>query len=63
VAVASAFRFKLTKEEILVASGDQTNASLNVLDQLIRRHVITQLEGWKMTILSVLDIASLSISC
>ena len=44
VAVASAFRFKLTKEEILVASGDQTNASLNVLDQLIRRHVITQLE-------------------
>ncbi len=45
VAVASAFRFKLAKEEILVASGDQTNASLNVLDQLIRRHVVTYIAG------------------
>jgi hypothetical protein len=41
IAVASAFRFKLNREELLMATGDRTNAALNALEQLLRRHVVT----------------------
>lgn len=40
IAVASAFRIGLTKEDILVAIGDQSNTALNVINQLITRHII-----------------------
>lgn len=41
VAVASAFRFSLTKDEVLTASGDSSNKVLNVVDQLSRRGILT----------------------
>jgi Mrp family chromosome partitioning ATPase len=41
VAVASAFRFGLTRDEIIIASGDRSNSALNALDRLIARHVLT----------------------
>ncbi len=40
IAVASAFRFGLTKDEILIACGEQSNAALNALEQLSRRHIV-----------------------
>jgi SIR2-like domain len=40
IGVASAFRFGLSKDEILVATGDATNAMLNAIDLLTRRHVL-----------------------
>jgi hypothetical protein len=40
VAVASAFRFKVSRDELLMATGDRTNAVLNALERLLRRHVI-----------------------
>lgn len=40
IAVASALRFSLTRDEVLIASGDQSNKTLNILDQLLRRHII-----------------------
>ncbi|MFY9823663.1 MAG: SIR2 family protein [Thermoanaerobaculia bacterium] len=41
VAVATAFRFSLSRDEILLASGDQSNITLNAIEQLIKRHVVS----------------------
>ena len=41
VAVASSFRFYLSRNDIIIASGDYTNEALNSLEQLIRRRIIT----------------------
>jgi len=40
IAVASALRFGLSKDEILIASGDQSNKTLNLIEQMQRRHII-----------------------
>ncbi len=40
VAVSTSFRFGLSKDEILMASGDYSNTLLNSLDELLRRHVL-----------------------
>ena len=45
VAVASAFRFNLTRDEILIATGDHSNATLNVVDQLVRRNILIDVPG------------------
>jgi hypothetical protein len=42
VAVATSFRFALSRQEILLATGDQTNAVLNTLDMLVRRHILRE---------------------
>jgi hypothetical protein len=41
VAVATSFRIGLSRDEILIASGDSSNESLNAIDQLTRRHIIS----------------------
>ncbi len=40
VSVATAFRFGLTNQDILIALGDETNAALNALEMLVRRKII-----------------------
>jgi hypothetical protein len=40
VAVATAFRFPIAKDEVLLASGDRSNVTLNSIDQLVRRKII-----------------------
>lgn len=45
VAVASSFRFGLTRDEILIASADFTNAALNSVAQLTGRHIAVEREG------------------
>ncbi|HEX4962525.1 MAG TPA: SIR2 family protein [Thermoanaerobaculia bacterium] len=40
VAVAYAFRFTLSRDEILIASGDRNNLTLNTIEQLAKRHII-----------------------
>lgn len=45
VAVASAFRFSLSRDEILIATGDHSNAALNIVDQLVRRNILVDLPG------------------
>ena len=40
VAVATAFRFGMTSQDILIALGDETNASLNALEMLITRKLL-----------------------
>lgn len=40
VAVSTAFRFGLSRDEVLIASGDRSNALLNTLDRLIGRHIL-----------------------
>jgi hypothetical protein len=40
VAVSTAFRFGLSRDEVLIASGDRSNELLNVLDRLISRHIL-----------------------
>lgn len=40
IAVASAYRFSLQRNEILLGLGEATNAVLNTVDMLIRRHVV-----------------------
>ena len=42
VAVATSFRFGLSRQDILIATGDETNSVLNTLDMLLRRHVVRQ---------------------
>lgn len=42
VCAASAYRFTLTRDEILIASGDTSNDTLNKLDGLLRRKIIVQ---------------------
>jgi hypothetical protein len=41
LAVASTFRIDLGRDDVLLACGDRSNAVLNALDKLARRHVIT----------------------
>lgn len=45
VAVATALRYSLTSQDLLIASGDASNTALNVVDQLKRRHIITAAAG------------------
>jgi len=40
IAVASAYRFGLQRNEILLGLGESTNAVLNTVDMLIRRHIV-----------------------
>ena len=40
VSAASAYRYTLTRDEILIASGDVNNDTLNKLDRLVRRKII-----------------------
>ena len=40
VMAASSFRFDLSRQDLLVGSGDQSNAALNLVEQLVKRHVI-----------------------
>jgi Mrp family chromosome partitioning ATPase len=45
LAVATCFRFGLTRDEILIASSDFTNAALNAVQQLVGRHIAIEREG------------------
>jgi hypothetical protein len=45
VAVASAFRFSLRRDEILIATGDHSNTALNIVDQLARRNILVDVPG------------------
>ena len=40
IAVAHAFRFPLQRDEILLAVGDASNETLNIVQQLIGRHIV-----------------------
>lgn len=40
VTVASALGYSMSPDEILIAAGDKTNATLNVVDRLVARHVL-----------------------
>jgi hypothetical protein len=42
VSVATSFRFSLSRQEILLATGDETNTVLNSLDMLARRHILRE---------------------
>lgn len=44
VCLASSFRYDLSREDVLIATGEHTNRSLNILDQLIRRRLILSAE-------------------
>jgi SIR2-like domain len=48
VAVATALRYTLTSQDILIASGDASNTALNIVDQLKRRHIIVAPAGDKL---------------
>jgi hypothetical protein len=41
VAVSTAFRFSLSRDEVMMAIGDRSNSALNALEMLARRHIIT----------------------
>ena len=41
IAVATSFRFGVTRDEILIATGDVSNFTLNAIEQLVRRHIVT----------------------
>ena len=45
IAVASSFRFGLTREEILIASADFTNSALNAVARLVGRHIVIERPG------------------
>jgi Mrp family chromosome partitioning ATPase len=45
LAVASSFRFGLTRDEILIASSDFTNAALNAVQHLVGRHIVAERDG------------------
>lgn len=45
IAVAAAYRFILTRDEVLIALGDFSNVAMNELDQLVKRHVIIANDG------------------
>lgn len=45
IAVASSFRFGLTREEILIASANFTNAALNAVAQIVGRHIVVERPG------------------
>ena len=40
IAVAHSFRFPLEREELLMASGDPSNEALNIIRQLVGRHIL-----------------------
>ena len=42
IAVAHAFRFPLQRDEILLATGDASNESLNIVRQLLSRHIVAE---------------------
>ena len=43
--MATSFRFGLTRDEILIASADFTNAALNAVAQLVGRHIVVERGG------------------
>ncbi|MGE0454268.1 MAG: hypothetical protein AB7O37_16835 [Vicinamibacteria bacterium] len=45
VAVASAHRIDLSREDVLIAVGDHSNQLLNSLDQLVRRKILVEIVG------------------
>lgn len=45
IAVASSFRFGLTRDEILIASSDFTNSALNAVASLVGRHIVVERTG------------------
>lgn len=45
IAVASSFRFGLTRDEILIASANFTNAALNAVAHLVNRHIVVERAG------------------
>lgn len=40
VSVATAHRFGLTKDEIVIATGDRSNVTLNVIERLLNQHLV-----------------------
>ncbi|MGA3057892.1 MAG: SIR2 family protein [Candidatus Limnocylindrales bacterium] len=44
VATSSSMRYSLGRDEIMIATGDRSNAALNTLDALLRRGIIVQAE-------------------
>jgi hypothetical protein len=44
IAVASAYRFGLSRDEILIATGETTNERLNSINALVARRIVTQRE-------------------
>ena len=45
ICLATSFKFGLSKEEVLIATRDTTNASLNALTLLLSRHIVTRDSG------------------
>jgi len=45
ICLASAYRFGLSREEILVASRDTSNAALNAITELVNRHIVVMNPG------------------
>ena len=45
ISVAATHRFGLSKSEIVVAVGDRTNRALNVIESLLRLHLVVQPKG------------------
>jgi hypothetical protein len=41
IAVATSFRFGVTRDEILIATGEVSNFTLNEINQLVKRHIVT----------------------
>ena len=42
LAVASAYRFGLSRDEIIIAVGDKSNTTLNIIGNLLNRHLIVE---------------------
>jgi hypothetical protein len=49
ICLASAHRFALSREEILVASRDTSNAALNAITELLGRHIVVANQGMLIT--------------
>jgi len=45
ICLASSYRFGLTKDEVLIACRDTSNAALNAATQLVNRHIVTTAPG------------------
>lgn len=43
VALATTFRYRVTRQEILLALNDSTNEALNSIDTLLRRHIVVEM--------------------
>jgi hypothetical protein len=43
VALATTFRYRMTRQEILIALDDSTNEALNSVDTLLRRHILVEM--------------------